>query len=77
MNKTTIAPSPLNTRDEFIALVDAAILEGNAIEIDLKKAPASHFVYLRNLYSAGKIDRCSDDWMGVITFASPKIASYL
>ena len=77
MTKTVCKPSPLNSRDEFIALVDAAILEGNAIEIDLMKAPASHFVYLRNLYSAGKIDRCSDDWMGVITFASPEIARYL
>ena len=71
---TICKPSPLNSRDQFIALVDAAILEGKAIEIDLKKAPASHFVYLRNLYAAGKIDRCSDDWMGVITFAAPEVA---
>jgi hypothetical protein len=71
---TICKPSPFNSRDQFIALVDAAILEGRAVQIDLSKSPASHFVYLRKLYAAGKIDRCSDEWMGVLTFASPEVA---
>lgn len=64
----------MNGPSNFKILVDCAIREGRAVQIDLKKAPAHHFVYLQELYAAGKIDRCSDEWMGVLTFAAPEVA---